>query len=108
MTARSAFASALIKRVETRTAIVGIIGLGYVGLPLALGFAQVGLRVIGFDIDATKAAAINSGQSYFIPIPNSAVASAKSKGFEATTDFSRTVEADALIICVPTPLNASR
>jgi UDP-N-acetyl-D-glucosamine dehydrogenase len=108
MAARSASASALIERIKTRTAIVGIIGLGYVGLPLALRFAQVGLRVIGFDIDDTKAVAINSGQSYFIHIPNSAVASAKSKGFEATTDFSRAVEADALIICVPTPLNASR
>ena len=86
MAARSASASALIERIKTRTAIVGIIGLGYVGLPLALRFAQAGLRVIGFDIDATKAAAINAGQSYFIHILGSAVASAKSKGFEATIE----------------------
>ena len=108
MSARSASAVTLIERFRNRTAIVGIIGLGYVGLPLALRFSEVGIRVIGFDIDDVKAAAINSGRSYFIHIPSSAVASANSQGFEATTDFSRTAEADALIICVPTPLNASR
>ncbi|MBI3528516.1 MAG: nucleotide sugar dehydrogenase [Betaproteobacteria bacterium] len=108
MSARSASAVALIERFRKRTSIVGIIGLGYVGLPLALRFSEVGFRVIGFDIDDAKAAAINSGRSYFIHIPSTAVASAKSHGFEATTDFSRTGEADALIICVPTPLNPSR
>ncbi len=108
MSARSAAAVALIERCRKRTAIVGIIGLGYVGLPLALRFAEVGIRVIGFDIDETKATAINAGRSYFIHISSTAVAAAKSQGFEATTDFSRTREADALIICVPTPLNPSR
>lgn len=108
MSASSATAVALIERFRKRTAIVGIIGLGYVGLPLALRFSEVGLRVIGFDIDDAKATAINSGKSYFIHIPSSAVASARSQGFEATTNFSRTSECDALIICVPTPLNPSR
>jgi len=108
MSARSTHAVALIERFRQRTATVGIIGLGYVGLPLALRFSEVGIRVIGFDIDANKSTAINSGRSYFIHIPSTAVASAKSKGFEATTDFSRTGEADALIICVPTLLNSSR
>lgn len=108
MTAKSAAAVKLIERFHKRTAIVGIIGLGYVGLPLALRFSEVGFRVIGFDIDESKAAAINSGRSYFIHIPSSVVARARSQGFEAITDFSRTGECDALIICVPTPLNASR
>ena len=108
MSGGSASAVTLIERFRKRTAIVGIIGLGYVGLPLALRFSEVGLRVIGFDIDDAKATAINSGQSYFIHISSSAVASARSQGFEATTDFSRTSECDALIICVPTPLNPSR
>jgi UDP-N-acetyl-D-glucosamine dehydrogenase len=108
MSAGSKSADALIDRIRKRTAIVGIVGLGYVGLPLALRFSEVGIRVIGFDIDDAKAVAINSGRSYFIHIPSSAVAAAKSRGLEATTDFSRAAEADALIICVPTPLNASR
>lgn len=108
MTVRSASAVTLIERFRKRTAIVGIIGLGYVGLPLALRFSEVGFRVIGFDIDDTKAAAINSGRSYFIHIPSPAVAAARSQGLEATTDFSRSGEADALIICVPTPLNPFR
>lgn len=108
MTMRSASAVTLIDRFRKRTAIVGIIGLGYVGLPLALRFSEVGFRVIGFDIDDTKAAAINSGRSYFIHIPSPAVAAARSQGLEATTDFSRSGEADALIICVPTPLNPFR
>src|SRR6185503_5448733 len=108
MSIRSTHAVALIERFRQRTATVGIIGLGYVGLPLALRFSEVGIRVIGFDIDENKAAAINSGRSYFIHIPSAAVASAKSRGFEATNDFSRIGEADALIICVPTPLNSSR
>ena len=108
MSARSASAVALIERFRKRTAIVGIIGLGYVGLPLALRFSEVGMRVIGFDIDDPKRRRSTAGRSYFIHFPSSAVASARSKGLEATTDFSRTSEADALIICVPTPLNPSR
>lgn len=108
MNARSASAVSLIKRISERKAVVGIIGLGYVGLPLAMRFSQVGMKVIGFDIDDAKVTAINAGRSYFIHFPSSAVASAKAKGLEATTDFSRTSEADALIICVPTPLNSSR
>lgn len=108
MTEKSTSAVALIERFHKRTATVGIIGLGYVGLPLALRFSEAGLRVIGFDIDDTKASAINSGRSYFIHIPSAAVASARSQGLEATTDFSRIGEADALIICVPTPLTPSR
>src|SRR6266480_976991 len=101
-------AVSLFERFTNRTARVGVIGLGYVGLPLALRFSEAGFRVIGFDIDQAKADAINSGRSYFLHIPDAAVAAARARRFEATTRVSRAAEADALIICVPTPLTASR
>jgi UDP-N-acetyl-D-glucosamine dehydrogenase len=100
--------SQLITKLHDRTAVVGIIGLGYVGLPLTLRFAEVGFRVLGIDIDASKIECLNHGQSYIRHIAPADVAKARAHGFEATTDFSRTSEADALIICVPTPLNAYR
>ena len=98
----------LQERIARKTAVVGIYGLGYVGLPLALRFAEVGLKVIGFDIDAAKTAQLNSGQSYIERITPALIQRARQQGFEATTDFARTPEADALIICVPTPLDAHR
>jgi UDP-N-acetyl-D-glucosamine dehydrogenase len=104
----NACAASLVDRFANRTALVGVIGLGYVGLPLALRFSEAGFRVIGFDIDRAKAAAIASGRSYFLHIPHAAVATARGRGFDATTDFSRAADADALIICVPTPLTPSR
>jgi UDP-N-acetyl-D-glucosamine dehydrogenase len=104
----TACAVSLLERFTNRTARVGVIGLGYVGLPLALRFSEAGFRVIGFDIDQAKADAINSGRSYFLHIPDAAVAAARARRFEATTRVSRAAEADALIICVPTPLTASR
>lgn len=87
---------------------VGIVGLGYVGLPLALRFAEVGCRVLGLDIDASRVAALNEGRSFIKHIPDSTVAAGRARGLEATTDFSRAAEMDALIICVPTPLNIYR
>ena len=108
MGAAGASAASLIERFGNRTALVGVIGLGYVGLPLALRFSEAGFRVIGFDIDRVKAEAIASGRSYFLHIPHAAVATARGRGFDATTDFSRAAAADALIICVPTPLTPSR
>jgi UDP-N-acetyl-D-glucosamine dehydrogenase len=87
---------------------VGIIGLGYVGLPLALRFAEVGISVLGFDIDQLKVDAIEAGNSYIKHIGDEAMALGKSRGFQATTDFSRAPEVDALLICVPTPLNKYR
>jgi UDP-N-acetyl-D-glucosamine dehydrogenase len=95
-------------KVENRSAIIGIVGLGYVGLPLMLRYSEVGFRVLGIDIDAEKVSRLNKGESYIEHISASAIAEARSKGFEATTDFSRSTEADALIICVPTPLNRYR
>lgn len=98
----------LIRKLETRTAVIGIVGLGYVGLPLMLRYAHVGFKVLGFDIDPDKVSRLNHGQSYIEHIPATSIAEACGRGFEATTDFSRASEPDALIICVPTPLNAYR
>lgn len=98
----------LIRKFESRSAVVGILGLGYVGLPLARRFSEVGYRVLGFDIDTAKVEKLNRGQSYIGHISNSAIQEARARGFEATTNFARAGEADALIICVPTPLNPYR
>ncbi len=98
----------LLDRLASRKAVIGILGLGYVGLPLMLRFAEVGFRVLGIDIDRAKVDALNAGKSYIEHIRAESIASARKKGFEATADFSRAREADALIICVPTPLNAYR
>ena len=96
------------EKIRAGKAVVGIYGLGYVGLPLALRFAEVGIKVIGFDVDTHKVDSLNSGRSYIERILPEQIQSANRSGLEATTDFSRTGEADALIICVPTPLNAHR
>lgn len=85
--------------------VVGIYGLGYVGLPLALRFAEVGVRVIGFDIDSEKVRKLNAGQSYIERLGADQITQALQTGFEATDDFSRSKEVDVLIICVPTPLD---
>lgn len=98
----------LIEKFEGRTATIGIVGLGYVGLPLALRFSEIGYPVLGFDIHAGKVARLNAGETLIEHIPASAIADAKERGFSATTDFSRIGEADALILCVPTPLTKHR
>jgi UDP-N-acetyl-D-glucosamine dehydrogenase len=96
------------EKIAAGNAVVGIYGLGYVGLPLALRFAEVGVKVIGFDIDQHKVDSLNNGRSYIERIQPEQIHTATKQGLEATSDFSRTAEADALIICVPTPLNAHR
>lgn len=98
----------LVGRLERREARIGIIGLGYVGLPLALRYSSVGYPVIGFDIAGDKVARLNKGETLIEHIPSAAVQAARDAGFEATTDFSRARECDALIVCVPTPLNKYR
>lgn len=98
----------LINKLSNKSAIIGIIGLGYVGIPLAIRYAEVGYKVIGFDIDPEKAEKIAVGKTYIKHIPDETIKSAVDKGFEATTDFSRATEADALILCVPTPLDLHR
>lgn len=88
---------------------IGIIGLGYVGLPLSLQFARTGSVVLGFDIDAAKISALNTGESYILHIPAEAVRAQRDAGrFASTTDFSRVRECEAVIICVPTPLAKHR
>ena len=98
----------LINKLNNKTAIIGIVGLGYVGIPLATRFAQVGFKVIGFDIDQEKTDKITAGKTYIKHIPDAAIKGAVDKGMEATTDFTRATEADALIMCVPTPLDLHR
>jgi UDP-N-acetyl-D-glucosamine dehydrogenase len=105
---KSAHLEQLTAKLRDRTAVIGIIGLGYVGLPLTLRYAAVGFRVLGMDIDSTKVEKLNSGTSTINHVPAEEIARARTKGFEATTDFTRAGEADALIICVPTPLNPYR
>ncbi len=105
---KPAYLEQLTARLSERTALIGIIGLGYVGLPLTLRYAEAGFRVLGIDIDGNKVECLNRGDSYINHISAADIAHARSQGFEATTDFTRAGEPDALIICVPTPLNPYR
>ena len=99
----------LMKRIQNRQAAIGIIGLGYVGLPLAQAFRRAGFNVVGFDIDPQKIDALMAGRSYFKHISPKSIAEMKpGKGFEATTDFSKIANVDAILICVPTPLTKTR
>jgi len=100
----SAFAD-LKKKIETRQARVAVMGLGYVGLPLALLYTDQKVRVTGFDIDQRKVDTLMKGGTYIYRIPAPEIQEARAHGFEATSDFSRLDEMDAIIICVPTPLN---
>lgn len=97
-----------LKKFSSGDAVIGILGMGYVGQPLALRFASVGFRVIGFDIDGAKVDRLNAGKTGIEHISDGAIAAALAAGMTCTTDFSRASEADALIICVPTPLNKYR
>ena len=99
----------LLEKINNKTAVVGIIGLGYVGLPLGLEFAHKGFNVIGFDVDEKKIPVLNSGRSYIKHIKEDRIKHAiEIKKFEATSDFSRLPDCDAVIICVPTPLDEHR
>lgn len=99
----------LLDKISNKSATIGIIGMGYVGLPLMLRFVEAGYKVLGFDVDNNKIQKLISGQSYIKHIPSVAIALAVEAGlFDGTIDFSRSGEADALIICVPTPLNKYR
>jgi len=99
----------LAAKINDRTAVVGIIGLGYVGLPLAMAFVERGIRVIGYDLDPAKPARLARGESYIKHLGSDrVVAMANSGRFEATCDFARLAEPDAILICVPTPLTQQR
>ena len=100
--------ASLLKKLADRTATIGIVGLGYVGLPLVLRYCEVGYKVVGFDIDQRKVDSLQEGRSYIEHISSVAINSAIAAGFQPTTDFSRASQADALILCVPTPLNKYR
>jgi UDP-N-acetyl-D-glucosamine dehydrogenase len=99
----------LVERIRKRRAVVGIIGMGYVGLPLAQTFNAAGFRVVGLDIDPAKVKALGAGKSYIKHIPSENIARMRKGGrFVATADFSRLRKVDAVIICVPTPLTKER
>src|ERR1700721_37007 len=104
-TTASSLFSELKKRIETRPARVGIIGLGYVGLPLALLYSEQKFSVTGFDIDQRKVDTLAKGGSYIYRISTEEIKTAKAQGFSATSDSAHIEEMDAIIICVPTPLN---
>lgn len=97
-----------IQKFADKSAKIGIVGLGYVGLPLMLRYADIGYQVLGFDIDEEKVRKLNNGESYIEHIPADKIAAARNSLFEATTDFSRIGEVEAVILCVPTPLNKYR
>ena len=90
--------------IVNRNATIGIIGLGYVGLPLAIRFVEVGFKVIGFDIDDSKVKMLNNGKSYIKHISEDAICKMSDQGFMATIDFATIKDVDAILICVPTPL----
>ena len=95
--------------IRQKTAKIGVIGLGYVGLPLIRTFVAAGFQTLGFDVDAEKVKSLQAGRSYIEHIPSEWIGRCVSEGkFAATADMSRLAEADALLICVPTPLNQSR
>jgi UDP-N-acetyl-D-glucosamine dehydrogenase len=97
--------SELKSKIEQKEARVAVIGLGYVGLPLALLYTEQKFSVTGFDIDARKVSTLDQGGSYIFRIPAAEIQAAKKRGFSATAEYSRLTKMDAIIICVPTPLN---
>src|ERR1700723_3035916 len=97
--------AALKDKMESREARIGIVGMGYVGLPLALLFSGEGFRVTGFDIEPAKVAKLNAGGSYIVRILPESIQEAQKSGFCATSNYADVAEMDAVIICVPTPLN---
>jgi len=99
----------LLESIESKSAVIGVVGLGYVGLPLVREFTRGGAKVIGFDVDPSKVKALAAGKSYIEHIPSTTVKEMVRSGrFEATTDFKTLKKADCILICVPTPLNKMR
>lgn len=99
----------ILNDIKQKNIIIGVVGMGYVGLPLMLRFAEENIKVLGFDIDEVKVNSLNSGISYIEHISSELITkSVQNKSFSATVDFSRISEVDAIIICVPTPLNKYR
>ncbi|PSH02563.1 MAG: nucleotide sugar dehydrogenase [Acidobacteria bacterium] len=107
-TATALLSESLPEKLAAKTAQIGVVGMGYVGLPLTLLYSSVSLPVTGFDIDETKVNTLNDGGSYIVRIESAEISRARQAGFSATTDYSKVAEQDAIIICVPTPLNEYR
>ena len=101
----AALSSEIIAKIASRQARVGIIGLGYVGLPLALLYSEQKFRVTGFDIDERKVDTLNTGGSYIFRIADEDIQAARKRGFTLLRDYPEIKSMDAVIICVPTPLN---
>ncbi|MFW5740639.1 MAG: nucleotide sugar dehydrogenase, partial [Myxococcota bacterium] len=109
MTTTATSKTEFLKKIEQKQVHVGVIGLGYVGLPLALSFTERGYRVTGFDVDAEKVDKLMKGETYIMHMdPQRVAAAVHDKLFEATADFDRLEEPDALLIAVPTPLTPQR
>jgi UDP-N-acetyl-D-glucosamine dehydrogenase len=104
-TANQSPLAGLVNKMETREARIGIVGMGYVGLPLSLLFSAERFRVTGFDIEPAKVKTLNGGGSYIVRISPESIREAQKAGFRATADYSEIAQMDAVIICVPTPLN---
>lgn len=102
------YAEQITERLSRKEALIGVIGLGYVGLPLLLRFCASGFRVLGFDLDKEKVSALKSGDSYISHIDSSEIKIARKKGMSATNDLSASEQCDALILCLPTPLKHNR
>ncbi|MBT5020596.1 MAG: nucleotide sugar dehydrogenase, partial [Planctomicrobium sp.] len=99
----------LLQKIEATDALIGVVGLGYVGLPLIDAFFNAGFKTLGFDVDDTKVDSLNAGKSYIKHVSSEQIQKWSAQGqFSATSDLSRLAEADVIIICVPTPLNDSR
>ena len=102
------FYQRLFQKIQNNQAVIGIIGLGYVGLPLALSFSRASYKVIGFDIDKNKIKSLNNGTSFIKHIKSADIKNAKKQGLKATSDFSQIQDVDAIVICVPTPLTKTK
>ena len=101
--------TSLLQRIERRRALVGVVGLGYVGLPMAVEFVRAGFQVLGFDIDGTRVAALNAGISHIPDVDGAYFQQIAQAGlFTATSQFERLAEVDTMSICVPTPLNKTK
>jgi len=99
--------SELIARITGRSAVIGVYGLGYTGLPLALRFSESGYRVIGFDVDSEKVALLTRGESHIKLVQQDQIRAAASRGFTVTCDYEKTSDVDVIILCLPTPLTAN-
>jgi len=99
---------AIVEKFRAAKSTIGIVGLGYVGLPLMIRYVDVGYKVIGFDVDREKVKNLNSGESYIEHIANDKIRTVRENGFEATSRFPRISEVDAIVLCLPTPLNKFR